>query len=138
MFLEFAVVFVLAMLAGGWAIAAGVLIGLDPWGVYFAAVLGSLTFAALVLTLGPRLRDRAFQRFFPDAESKVRESRATEIVDRWGTPGLALFGSILLGPTITLLAALILGLDRKRFAVWWLISTVVGFAGVTIFWVAVA
>ena len=135
--LEFALVFILALLAGGWAIAAGVLFGLDPWVVYFAAVLGSVSFTLTLLFLLGRHRDRVVDRFFPDAEERVRGSRAGEIVGRWGEIGLATIGGLLLGPSLTLTAALIMGVDRRRFTIWFLISTVVGFALLTLFWVAV-
>ena len=102
-----------------------------------AAVLGSLSFTTLALTAGGKLRERLQERFFPDAEDRVASSKAGEIVDRWGLIGLATIGATLLGPTITLMAALIFGVDRKRFLAWYSLGTVVGFGLLTAFWVAV-
>ena len=134
MILEYFLVFVLTILAGGWAIPAGLLFDLDPLGVYVAATLGSLTFTSV---LGGPARDRVTARFFPGAEEKVTASKAGGILDKYGVVGLAVIGSTLLGPTITLLAALIFGVDRRRFLVWYAGATIVGFALMTLFWVAV-
>lgn len=135
--LEYGLVVVLAMLAGGWAIPAGVLLDLNPWGVYVAAVVGSLGFTLMVLALGGRARDVLVRRFYPDAAERVAASQAGAILDRWGTVGLAVVGSTVLGPSLTLLAALVLGVDRRRFAIWYVVATVIGFALLTAFWVLV-
>lgn len=39
-------------------------------------------------------------------------------MDRWGLIGFATLGAALLGPTMTLLTALVLGLERRRFLRW--------------------
>ena len=46
--------------------------------------------------------------------------------ERWGVLGLAVVGGLVLGPTITLATALILGVDRKPFGPWYVMWTVVG------------
>ncbi|MGI9621800.1 MAG: hypothetical protein ACR2PK_03105 [Acidimicrobiales bacterium] len=51
--------------------------------------------------------------------------------------GLAVIGSVVLGPTITLSAALILGVERRRFGIWYIASTTITFAILTDFWAAV-
>lgn len=137
MILEYALVFVLTILAGGWSIPAGILFELNPVGVYLAAVLGSIVFTLVALSLGGRFRDHIQQRFFPDAEERVAASRAGEIIDRWGVAGLATVGGLVLGPTVTLMTALVLGIDRSKFLRWYVASTVVGFALLTVVWTAV-
>ena len=137
MFWELVLVFILAILAGGWSVTAGVLFGLEPISVYIAAVLGSVSFTLVVLFFGGKVRDSVSRRFFPDIDQRVADSKASEILNRWGIIGLALVGSTLLGPSITLAAALILGVDRNRFLFWYVVSTVVGFALLTLFWVLV-
>lgn len=135
--LEYLLVFVLGVLSGGWAIAAGILLKLDPLGVYLAALAGSLSWSLVFLWLTARFRSRFLNRYFPDAEERVASSRAAGIMDRWGVPGLAWVGGLVLGPTLTLLAAAVLGADMRRFRFWWVVSAVVGFALLTVFWVAV-
>ena len=136
MVVEYLMVVVLAVLAGGWSIPAGLLVGLDPLGVFIAAVVGSLAFAGVVLSLGGPARDRIIERFVPDAQDRIADGRAGRFLDRWGIPGLAM-GSVVLGPMLSLAAALVLGVDRGRFAMWYALSTIVGFGLLTVFWALV-
>lgn len=135
--LEYLLVFVLGVLSGGWAIPAGILLELDPVGVYFAALAGSLSWSLVFLWLIDRFRSRFLTRYLPDAEERVASSKAAGIMNRWGVQGLAWVGGLVLGPTLTLLAAAVLGADMRRFRLWWIVSAVVGFALLTLFWVAV-
>lgn len=124
--------FILTLFVGGIAIPIGILLDLDPWILYIVTTTGSIAFMLTFLALGERLT----KRFFPDAEDRVAGSRARSFLDRWGVPGLAIIGGTLLGPTVTLLAAVVLGVDRRRFARWYSAATVVGFALFTLFWSA--
>lgn len=57
---------------------------------------------------------------------------------RWGEPGLAVIGAAVLGPTATLVAAVVIGVDRRRFLTWYIAGTVVSFAALTLLWVTLA
>lgn len=127
----------LTLLAGGLSIPAGVQFGPDRIGVYVAATFGSLGFMSVVLVVGQRVQDFLFAEVFTGLGERIEVSRASDIVDRWGVVGLATIGSLILGPTVTLGAALLLGVDRRRFAIWYSLSTAVGFAVFTLFWSAV-
>ncbi len=135
--IEYLLVFALGVLAGGWAIPAGIFLELDPLGVYLAALAGSLAWSLVFLWLISRFRSSLIARHFPDAEERVRSSKATQIMERFGVPGLALVGGLVLGPTLTLLAAAVTGADMTRFRIWWIVSAIGGFALLTVFWVAV-
>lgn len=137
MVFDYVLVVILTVFSGAWALPAGISFGLDPVGVYASAVTGSAAFAVLVLFVGGRYRDVLFERVLPGAAERVATSRAGTIAERWGSPGLALLGGIVLGPTITLAAALVLGVDRRRFLLWYVVGTVGGFAILTGFWAAV-
>lgn len=134
MILEYGILFVVAILAGGWAIPAGLLFGLDPLGVYLTCVAASIVSTLVLLFLGGRFRHQIIDRFIPDAESKVSDGSAQQLVDRWGVPGLAVVGGVVLGPTITVLAALILDVDRDQFTLLYLGSTAFVFALATALW----
>lgn len=136
--LEYLLVLVLGVLSGGWAIPAGILLELDPVGVYIAALVGSLSWSLVFLWLMARFRGSLMARHFPDAEERVLSSKAAEIMARWGAAGLAVVGGLVLGPTLTLLAAAVTGADMRSFRIWWIVSAVVGFALLTVFWVLVA
>lgn len=66
MVLEYFLVFVLTILAGGWSIPAGILFGLNPLGVYVAAALGSITFTLVFIALGGRCATRSSPASFPE------------------------------------------------------------------------
>lgn len=134
MILDYVIVFILSMLAGGWSVAAGVLLGLDPVGVYLVTVSGSAILAVLLLIVGGRVRTWVTERYFPGADERVAGGRAAAITRRWGEPGLAIVGAAVLGPTPTLIAAVVIGVDRRRFLAWYIGGTVVSFALLTLLW----
>lgn len=130
MITKYILVFVITLVAGGFSIPIGILINLDPFGVFLVALAGSLSFMTIVLWKGTEI----VERVMPNATEKATESRAAEFLDRWGVPGLGVVGGLLLGPAITLAAAIALGVDRRRFAVWFGGATLIGFAMLTLFW----
>ena len=134
MILAYAIVVVTTLLFGAWSIPIGLLLGLPPLGVYVAAVGGSLVFTGVVLIAGGRARDVVLARWRPGVDQKVRTGRAVAILERWGAPGLAILGGVLLGPFVTLAAALVLDVSRRRFAAWYVAATVAAFALITLFW----
>ena len=131
--LEYLIVFVLAMLAGLWATAAGVFMELNPIAVFLVAVAGSFTFTLVVLFVGGSRRDTFVATYMPDADERVAESKLGEVLNRYGVPGFA-FASIIFGPGLTLAGVLALGVDRKRFFLWYAPITVVGDGIATAFW----
>lgn len=134
MLLEYGVLFVVAVLAGGWAIPAGLLIGLGPLGVYLTCIGASIVSTLLLLHLGRRYESQVLGRIVPNARARATSGSAQRLLDRWGLRGLALVGGVVLGPTITVLAALFLDVDLHRFTVLFIGSTAVVYAAVTIFW----
>jgi hypothetical protein len=137
MFIEYLIVFVVAMLAGMWSTAAGVFMDLDPLAVFLVATAGSLVFATVILIVGGSGRDRLVATYAPDVDEGVTGSRMGSILDRYGVPGIA-FASIIFGPGLTLAAVLVLGIDRKQFFLWYAAITVIAYALATGFWVLVA
>lgn len=133
---RYGLVFVLTFFIGGLAIGVGLLVDLSPGEAFLTAVVSSLAYMVVALYGGGWLRDRLFGAAMSRLEERVSESRASDLLDRWGVPGLALVGSALLGPTLTLMAALVLGVDRRRFAVWYTVATLVAFAVFTLLWSA--
>ena len=137
MIFDYVLVFILTVLAGGWSIPAGIQFGLEPLGVYVAAVLGSITTSVVFLSVGGPARDWAADKLSKDGGGAGKIDKATDYLERWGLPGFAIVGGTILGPTVTLASALILGLDRRRFGAWYIAGTIGGFALLTLFWAAV-
>ncbi len=131
---DYVLLFIVAGFAGGWAIPVGITFGMEPTAVLIACWLGTIVITVVWLELGDRGRAKLVERLGPDAEQRILEGRAARIVDRWGVVGLATAGLLVLGPTITMLAVLVLGVDRRRFLVWSSVSTLLMFAALTAFW----
>jgi uncharacterized membrane protein len=134
MIFDYALLVVLTLFAGAWAIPAGLQFGLSPAGVYLATTLGSLLYMVAVLLAGTRFHDVLFARLWPDGGGRMKSTRARSILDRWGVPGLAAVGSVVIGPTLTLIAALLFDVDLRRFAIWYSASTVVIYGVFTVIW----
>lgn len=130
-------VFVVSLVAGAWALPVGLLVGLPALAVYLLAVAGGMVQAGALLVGGGRAR-RWITARLPDAEDRVSRTRAADIVERWGAPGLATIGATVLGPTATVLAAVVLGVERRRFFAWYTAGTIVGYALLLWLWTAVA
>lgn len=106
-----------AAVSGGWVIPIGLLLGLGATTTLVAAYVGAMGMTTVTVLLGGRVREWLLRRLGPDAQERVREGRAPQLLDRWGVVGLASFGMIVLGPTVTVLAVLLLGVPRGRFLV---------------------
>ena len=132
--MDYLVVIAATLFIGGFSIPIGLLLGLSPLAVYVTATLAALGYAAAVLGAGGPVRDWVMRRFAHNDDESSDDGKAGRLVDRWGVPGLAGIGSVVLGPTITLLAALTLGVDLKKFGLWYGAATIVIFAVLTLFW----
>ena len=132
MIFDYVLVGVLAFFAGGWAIPAGITFGLSSVGVWTAASIGSSLGIAFMIYLAGRVGDVATRRF--GSPELVANPRARSILDRWGVAGLALIGTVLLGPTLTVVAALALGVDRRRFTMWAIVATIGVSTVITLAW----
>ena len=137
MLVEYLIVFILAMLAGLWATAAGVFMELDPLWVFVVATAGSFAFTSFVLFAGGPLRDRIVASSLGDVDDRIAQSSMGSTLERWGVPGFAL-ASIVFGPGLTLAGVLVLGVDRRRFFLWYAPITIVGYALSTAFWSLIA
>lgn len=137
MFVEYLIVFILAILAGLWATAAGVFMELDPWLVFLVATVGSLVFTSVVLFAGGPVRDRIVAKSLGDMDDRIAASSMGATFERYGVPGFSI-ASIVFGPGLSLAGVLILGIDRKRFLAWYAPITVIGYGLATLFWVWIA
>lgn len=136
MILEYVIVFILAMLAGLWATAAGVFMELDPLVVFLVATAGAIIFSIVVLFIGGSWRDKLVAKYLPDIDEQFAESKLGSVLDRFGVPGFALVSPVF-GPTLTLVGVLVLGIDRKHFFLWYAPITIVVYGLATAFWVFV-
>lgn len=136
MIFEYFLVGILAFFAGGWAIPAGLSFDLPASGVWAATMLGSTAGLVVMAYLAGRSRD-ALLGDRRVAEGPAPNARAQQLFERWGVVGLALVGTVLAGPTVTTIAALALGVDRRRFIVWSIVATATLTTVLTVAWSAI-
>jgi uncharacterized membrane protein len=134
MIFDYVLVAILALLAGGWAIPAGVSFGLAPLGVWVAASLGSSVGIAVLVQVAGRSRDAFARRIGGDGDTRGGHRRARALLETWGVRGLAFVGTIVLGPVMTTTAAVALDVDRRRFTLWAVAATVSLSTVLTLFW----
>ncbi len=121
-------------------IPAAVLAGMPPGPTTLLAFAGNLSTLVLVGVAGDRIvRWWRGRRHGGDPSPSRRSTRARELAQRWGVPGLAFLAPITTGTHIAAVAALTTGATTKRVLVWmaaglavWSIAvaivTVAGFA----------
>ena len=121
-----AVVALISFVSGGFAIPIGFALGLEPFGVYLAASVGSVAGLVVFLYAGDKVRERVLRGREPaevDTGSRIRE-----LVDRYGAKGLGLVGPIFPGVTASVIIGLSLGLSRASLARWMSFGIAVMFA----------
>lgn len=126
---RYLLVFVLAMIPAiepFVVIPVAIGLGLDPLGTGVAAFAGSATAMAAIAIFQQRVigwwhrrRTRTRGEDSVPMNSSTRYRRARRAWDRYGLPGLALVGPILVGIHLTILFALLVD-DRPRTTVGWL------------------
>ncbi len=131
--LDYGLVVVLAFLAGGWSVPSGLSFGLAPLGVWLASSFGSSLGLVVMTAVAGRGWDSVLRRLGAGDRPAVH-GRARSIADRWGVVGLGTAGTVVLGPTVTTLTAVGMGLDRRRFVVSAVGATVILNAALALAW----
>ena len=109
---------VIALAIGGFAPLVGVALGWEPLAVWLGAAIGSILFMLIVVFGAGPLRDRIMARFSKRSDED-KQGRVRQLYDRYGVIGLATVAPMVVGPAITLIAALVFGVPRVRFARWY-------------------
>ena len=125
---EYIVVFLLA--AVPWfeiaaVIPLGILRGLQPVWVVVLALIGNLSTIILVVYLFERIRDYLVRKKGVIKEDGKRQERAKRIWNKYGFPGLALLGPILIGTHIAAFIGMSFGATKNWTLLWMTISLVI-------------
>jgi Ca2+/H+ antiporter, TMEM165/GDT1 family len=102
-------------------IPAAIAAGLAPAPVAAVAFVGNLITLVAVIVAGDRLAAWWRRRRGAEEEPSGRTRRARRIMDRWGLPGLALAGPLLIGTHAAGLLAIGLG-SRRRSVLGWMLA----------------
>jgi hypothetical protein len=122
MALDLLAIAVCGLVLGGWAVPLGFILNVPPVLTYLAASLGGIVGCwALVFFANKVTAWWSVRRSNTSARHDRREratGRARALVDRWGVKGVGLIGPIFPGVTVSVLAGIAVGLDRRQLARW--------------------
>jgi len=107
----------------GLVIPLGIVGGLSPMWVMISAFAGNLLTVLFVIFGFEKVKGwwQAKKQKNGDVESK-RAERGTRVWDKYGMPGLALLGPILIGTHIAVFIGLLFGAKKSNATVWMIIS----------------
>lgn len=125
---EYIVVFILAGVP--WieiaaVIPIAIIRGLQPVLVVILGFAGNLLTTILVIYLFEPIKNYLFKKRGEPKESGKREARAKRIWNKYGLPGLALLGPVLIGIHIAVFIGLSLGAGKRWTLLWVTISLAV-------------
>ena len=106
-------------------IPLGILRGLRQVRVVVLALIGNLSTIILVVYLFERIRDYLVRKKGVIKEDGKRQERAKRIWNKYGFPGLALLGPILIGTHIAAFIGMSFGATKNWTLLWMTISLVI-------------
>ncbi|MGM8366044.1 small multi-drug export protein [Virgibacillus sp. W0181] len=125
MLLEYTLIFLgaaIPWLEVALVVPIGIVMGLSPFWVMVVAFLGNLT-TVLALVFGIEKVKLWFKRRRKKETSySKRGNRAVKSWNKYGLPGLAFLGPILIGTHIAAFIGLVLGANKKPMIIWMTIS----------------
>ncbi|MCM3759254.1 small multi-drug export protein [Alkalihalobacillus oceani] len=126
--IAYAIVFLLAATPFFEVVAViplGALAGLQTWLVVIIGLLGNVVTVLLVIVLMDQIKAWLQRRREKKGKApNKRGARAEKIWKKYGLPGLAFLGPILVGSHLAAFLSMSFGGERKAVAVWMMISLV--------------
>ena len=126
---DFLIVFVTALVSGGFAIPLGFLLEMPAFTTYVAALAGAATGMIVFAFVGGGLRDWIVSRMKDPEEATERVSR---LLGERGVRGLGLIGPLFPGVTVSVVGGLAVGADRNELIKWMTIGILALFAIYTV------
>jgi membrane protein YqaA with SNARE-associated domain len=103
------------------AVPAGFLLKASPILICFMTALGASTSVILIYFFGNWIKIRILEKGNQNRLNK-KKSRAKVLFERYGIIGLAILGTVSIGPYITVLMGLIIVNEQKKLLLWTIIS----------------
>jgi uncharacterized membrane protein len=136
---KLAVIFLIGMIGIWKAVPTGFLLKTPPLLVYIMTASGAATSVTLLCLLGNWIKLRFMRKNRRLFRRKM--GRGGELLQKYGVVGLAIFGTITLGPNFTTIVGLILVSEHRRLITWVIVGvlfwsavlTVLAFLGFEIF-----
>lgn len=105
-------------------IPLGIVRGHSPFLVILIAFLGNIITVALLIVMFERVKEYFAKKGKGDKPKNKRQQRAARIWNKYGLPGLAMLGPILIGTHIAAFIGMSLGAEKKWTLIWSTISIV--------------
>jgi membrane protein DedA with SNARE-associated domain len=118
------IVFFVAMLGIWKAVPIGILLHAPPVLVCIFTVAGASVSAAGLFFFGYRFKE-VLQRRMSYKRMEKKQERGKRLLDHYGVIGLGIFGTILLGPAVTVIIGVLVSNERKKVFIWTGISILV-------------
>ena len=118
------IVFVTGMLGIWKAVPAGIVLEVPPLWIFVFTTGGALLAAVLLYFFGEVIRKQFFSKYQQGSATK-KGKRARRLFEKYGLPGLGFFGTLLLGPNITLIIGLVIVQNRKQLLLWTMAGIVI-------------
>ena len=105
------------------AIPAGFALGLSPWTIFFASVVGGLAGVFVATFLGDKIR-AFFHKKKPVKDETTKHPVITRLWKKYGIAGLGIIGTITVGAPISIAVGTGLNVNLKKLLVWCCIGVI--------------
>ncbi len=112
-------------ITGMWkAIPLGFLLKVSPSYIFIMTALGSIVGVLVLFFFGNKIRNYIINRKLKAGNSK-KGKRALKLFDKYGLIGLGFFGTLILGPPMTMILGLALVQKQRQFLYWTMAGSIV-------------
>lgn len=117
---------------GMWkALPVGFLLKAPPFYIALMTALGALTCVFLIYFFGTGIK-RMFLNFYSERSKEKKEGRIRKIFEKYGCPGLGLFGTLFLGQPVVMILGMMVVKKTKNLLLWVSIGTVIWSVALTL------
>ena len=110
-------VFLVGM-TGMWkGLSMGFILQVSPFYIFLSTALSAVLGVLLLFFFGTKIRNYLIKRRFKKGKSK-KEKKALQLFEKYGHIGLGFFGTLVIGPPMTIVLGLTIVKQQKPFLYW--------------------
>ncbi len=119
-----AILIFLTGILGIWkSVPLGLLLEAPPLVIFLMTALGGITGVLILFFFGDLVRQWTRRKKEGKPGNNRKSNTAQRLFQKYGTPGLGFFGSLILGPNLTIVLGLLLVKSRMQLLYWTLAGT---------------